>query len=158
MVRGHEIKVVAVAGVQGHEVVHRLTGWQLERPLVGQGHVRQEGELWIRRRGKGQKVVFQLNWTPKFSEFSINHSINTMTLTSGYRLKLACSLSIPTRSPTLSVTCCDKHATPIYLMHVQFEKLEKKPHFFSIYIQLDKWKGYSGKGKLEWLIIWEVSA
>lgn len=45
MVRGHEIKVVAVAGVKGHEVVDRLTGWQLERPLVGQGHVRQEGEL-----------------------------------------------------------------------------------------------------------------
>lgn len=45
MVRGHEIKVVAVIGVKGHEVVHRFTGWQLERPLVGQGHVRQEGEL-----------------------------------------------------------------------------------------------------------------
>lgn len=45
MVRGHEIKVVAVVGVKGHEVVDRLAGWQLECPLVGQGHVRQKGEL-----------------------------------------------------------------------------------------------------------------
>lgn len=45
MVRGHEIKVVAVTGVKGHEVVDRLTGWQLECPLAGQGQVRQEGEL-----------------------------------------------------------------------------------------------------------------
>lgn len=43
--RGHEIKVVAVTGVKGHEVVDCLTGWQLECPLVGQGHVLQEGEL-----------------------------------------------------------------------------------------------------------------
>ena len=45
MVRGHEIKVVAVVGVEGHDVMDRLAGWQLQCPLIGQGHVRQEGQL-----------------------------------------------------------------------------------------------------------------
>lgn len=45
MVRGHEIKEVAVAGVKGHDVVDCLAGRQLQCPLVGQGHVRQEGQL-----------------------------------------------------------------------------------------------------------------
>lgn len=46
MVGGHEIKVVAVAGVEGHDVVDGFAGGQPQRPLVGQGHVRQEGQLW----------------------------------------------------------------------------------------------------------------
>lgn len=45
MVRGHEIKEVAVAGVEGHDVVDRFDSWQLQCPLISQGHVRQEGQL-----------------------------------------------------------------------------------------------------------------
>lgn len=59
MVRGHEIKVVAVVGVEGHDVVDRFAGWQLQRPLIGQGHVRQEGQLWKRHQGKWTQVGLQ---------------------------------------------------------------------------------------------------
>ena len=45
MVRGHEIKEVAVVGVEGHDVVDCFAGGQLQSPLTGQGHVRQEGQL-----------------------------------------------------------------------------------------------------------------
>lgn len=45
MARGHEIKEVAIVGVEGHDVVDRFAGWQLQCPLIGQGHVRQEGQL-----------------------------------------------------------------------------------------------------------------
>ncbi len=45
VVRGHEVKEVAVVGVEGHDVVDRFAGWQLQCPLTGQGHVRQEGQL-----------------------------------------------------------------------------------------------------------------
>lgn len=45
MVRGHEVKEVAVVGVEGHDVVDCFAGWQLQCPLTGQGHVRQEGQL-----------------------------------------------------------------------------------------------------------------
>lgn len=45
VVRGHEIKEVAVAGVEGHDVVDRFDSWQLQCPLISHGHVRQEGHL-----------------------------------------------------------------------------------------------------------------
>lgn len=45
MVRGHEIKEVPVVGVKGHDMVDGLAGWQLQCPLIGHGHVRQQGQL-----------------------------------------------------------------------------------------------------------------
>lgn len=45
MVRGHDIKEVSVVGVEGHDVVDCFAGGQLQCPLIGQGHVRQEGQL-----------------------------------------------------------------------------------------------------------------
>lgn len=45
VVRGHDIKKVAVVGVEGHDVVDGFAGWQLRGPLTGQGHVREEGQL-----------------------------------------------------------------------------------------------------------------
>lgn len=56
MVRGHEIKIVAVIGVEGHDVVDRFAGWQLQSPLIGQGHVRQEGQLRKRHQVRGHKL------------------------------------------------------------------------------------------------------
>ena len=46
MVRGHEVQKVPVVGVEGHDVMDSFTGRQLEGPLIGQGHVRQESQLW----------------------------------------------------------------------------------------------------------------
>lgn len=43
--RSHDIKEVAVTGVEGHDVVDRFAGGQLQCPLIGEGHVRQEGQL-----------------------------------------------------------------------------------------------------------------
>lgn len=45
MMRGHDVQVVPVVGVEGHDGVDRLAGWKLERPLVGRGHVGREGQL-----------------------------------------------------------------------------------------------------------------
>lgn len=56
MVRGHEIKVVAVVGVEGHDVMDRLAGRQLQCPLIGQGHVRQEGQLWGGDESRGHRL------------------------------------------------------------------------------------------------------
>lgn len=50
VVRSHDVEEVAVVGVEGHDVVDGLAGGQLQRPLVGHGHVRPEGELWRRRQ------------------------------------------------------------------------------------------------------------
>ena len=44
--RRHEIKEVAVIRIEGHDGVDRLAGWELEGPLIGQGEVLQEGQLW----------------------------------------------------------------------------------------------------------------
>lgn len=69
MVGGHEIKVVAVAGVQGHDVVDRFAGWELQGPLIGQGHIRQEGQLRETHRSKGHA------WLKQSSRFRIGKSI-----------------------------------------------------------------------------------
>lgn len=55
MVRRHEIKEVSVVGVQGHDVVDRLAGWQLQCRLIGQGQVGQEGQL-RRRKSRGHML------------------------------------------------------------------------------------------------------
>ena len=44
--RRHEIKEVAVVRIEGHDGVDRLAGRELEGPLIGQGEVLQEGQLW----------------------------------------------------------------------------------------------------------------
>lgn len=40
MMRGHDIKKVAVVGIEGHDVVYCFVGSQLQHPLIGRGHVR----------------------------------------------------------------------------------------------------------------------
>lgn len=40
MMRGHDIKKVAVVGIEGHDVVYCFVGSQLQHPLIGCGHVR----------------------------------------------------------------------------------------------------------------------
>lgn len=45
MVGGHEIKIGPVIGIQGHDVVDRFAGRQLEGPLTGRRHVWSESHL-----------------------------------------------------------------------------------------------------------------
>lgn len=42
---GHDVQVVPVVGVEGHDRVDRLAGRQPQRPLAGRGHVGREGQL-----------------------------------------------------------------------------------------------------------------
>lgn len=45
MVRGHEIKEVPVAGVEGHDMVDSFACCQLQCPLTGHSQVWPEGQL-----------------------------------------------------------------------------------------------------------------
>lgn len=81
MVRGHEIKKIPVFGVEGHDVMNGFTGWQLQCPLVSQGHVREEGQLWKKQEGnRAQNVcwITVLEHMQKGATFSHNKKFSQL--------------------------------------------------------------------------------